>query len=484
MEHYQKFTKNIWLVAGTNMAIATKNIVILPIITKMLGIENFGVWVQITLAFYIIVPLINLGLPFALVRFLPAEKNKKEMQNSIYSVLTINFLGSLLASFLLIFFSNPLSNFIGCTQNVIYILSLIVIFECLNVVFLNIFRALKKIKRYSLFIIVQSIGEILFIVCAIALGYGLFGAIMALLVIRLAIFAFCLCVILKEVGLSSPNFSGIKAFLRFSMPTIPSNVSYLITNSSDKYIINYFSGLVSAGYYATSYTLGGIISFLEAPFSFLLPAVLSKSHDENRPQELKIYLGYSLKYFLMLAIPSFFGLWALAKPILTIFSNNEVAEHSYYVVPIIALSFLFLGIYSIFSQILSVYKKTNIIGTVWLISAVINISTNFILIPMFGILGAAISTLIAFAYILISALFYSSKYLTIKLNFIFVLKSILASLAMTAVVLFINPTGLFKTLVSVLLGIFIYGLFLLLIKGLTKKEINFFLLLLRLKKTN
>lgn len=483
MESYQKFTKNIWLIASTNMAIAARNIVILPIITKILGIENFGIWVQITLAFSIIVPLINLGLPFALVRFLPAEKSNAEVRDTIYSILTINFLASFLVALILAIFSKGLSNFIGCSQNIIYILAFIVVFECINVVFLNIFRAFQQIKRYSLFIIYQAVGEIILTICAVTLGYGLFGAVMSLLIIRIFNFILCAFIILREVGFSLPTFSKTKEYLFFTLPTVPSNVSYLLTNSSDKYIINFFLGLAAAGYYATSYTLGGIISFLESPFSFLLPAVLSKSYDENKTNELKIYLEYSLKYFLLLAIPSFFGLWALSKPILVAFANADVAEHSYYIVPIVALSFLFLGMYSIFSQIISVHKKTKIIGAIWLVSAAINISANLIFVPRFGILGAAITTLLAFGFIFLSALYYSSKYLTVKIKYLFILKSILAASIMAITIKWINPIGTLKTAYSILLGILIYFVLIIISRGITKKETSFFLSLIREKKS-
>ena len=129
---YQKFTKDVGLISLTNLLIGLKALIILPIITKMLGAENYGIWVQMIITISLVAPIATLGLPFTLVRFLAAEKEKKEIQEGIYSVLTVIFIVGLIISLILIIFSYPISNFFGCEQNFIKILAFIILLECLN----------------------------------------------------------------------------------------------------------------------------------------------------------------------------------------------------------------------------------------------------------------------------------------------------------------------------------------------------------------
>ena len=67
---YRKFAKDIALIGSTNLAMAFRGIIILPVITKILGVQDYGIWAQLTTIIYLLTPLAGLGLPYALVRFL------------------------------------------------------------------------------------------------------------------------------------------------------------------------------------------------------------------------------------------------------------------------------------------------------------------------------------------------------------------------------------------------------------------------------
>ena len=469
---YRKFTKDVGIVGLTNLVIALKGLIILPIITKLLGAENYGVWAQIIVTISLVVPIATLGLPYTLVRFLAAEKNKKEIQGGVYSVLSLIFIVALIISLSLIFFSGPISNFFGDEQILIKILAFVILFECLNLVFLNIFRAFQEMSRYSFFMIFQTLGEVGLIAAAVFLGYGLLGAVLSLLIIRVITFSIMGRVIVRKIGIKLPNFLRIKKYLSFGLPTVPGNISSWIVQSSDRYLIGFFLGTLFVGYYVPGYTIGSSIMLFVAPLSFVLPAVLSKFFDENKITEVKTYLKYSLKYFLMVAIPSVFGLSILSKQLLTIFSTPEIAAKSYFIVPFIALSILLFGVYAVIAQIIALKKKTKITGTIWMGSAFLNLGLNFIFIPRFGILGAAITTLIAYTLAFILTWHYSFREFQFEIGWKFIMKSIFASILTALFIAWFNPTGLTKTIIAILLGALIYGILMFLLKGINKKEIN------------
>lgn len=480
---YRKFTKDIGVIGLTNLVMALRGLVILPIITKILGAENYGIWAQIIVAIYLLTPLANLGLPYTLVRFLAAEKDKKEIQEGIYSVFSLIFITVLIISLILILFSSPISGFLKCQENLIRILAFIVFFECLNGVFLNIFRAFQQIKKYSFFFIFQGLGEAGLTAGVVLTGFGLFGAVFALLIIRIINFLMMGSVIIKKIGIKMPNFSRIKEYLHFGLPTVPGNISSWFIHYNDRYLIGYFLGALFVGYYVPAYVIGGIISFLQAPLSFLLPAVLSKSYDENKIGEVKTYLKYSLKYFLMIAIPAFFGLSVLAKQLLTIFTTSEIAQQGYLILPFMSLSMLLYGLYGIIPQILILVKKTQILGKIWLGATLLNLGLNFTLIPRFGIMAAAINTLITYLIIFFLTWYYSFKYFQFEIDWKFIKKSVLASILMLLFLLWFNPAGITKTSMAIFLGALLYALLIFLFKGFKKKELNFFKNLVRLKQS-
>jgi O-antigen/teichoic acid export membrane protein len=261
--------------------------------------------------------------------------------------------------------------------------------------------------------------------------------------------------------------------LSLGLPTVASNTSYWIVTSSDRYLIGWFLGVLFVGYYAPAYTLGNIINFFVFPFIIVLPAVLSKLFDENKINEARDYLKYSLKYFLMIAVPSVFGLSILSKPLLILFSTETIAENASYVTPFVALSILLYGTSSIFSEIFPLVKKTRLSAKIWIIVASVNLGLNFVFIPIFGIMGAAITTLLAYSFALILICYFSFKELRFEIEWVSIVKSILASILMTLFILWFSPTGLSKTVLAIVLGVFVYGTAIFLLRGLNEKEISF-----------
>jgi len=471
---YQKFTKDVGIIGLTEIIIALKGLIVLPIITKLVGVENYGIWAQLIVTLSLITPIATLGLPYTLVRFLAAEKNRKEIQDGIWSVFTIIFVISSLICLALYLFSDTISQFFGGEKILVQILAFTIIFECLNLVFFNVFRAFQQMGKYSSFMIFQTIGEIGLITGAIIFNYGLFGAILSLLIVRFINFLIMGILIVKMIGIKIPKFLKIKEYLSFSLPTIPLNVSSWIVHSSDRYLIGFFLGTLFVGYYVPAYTIGNSITFFIIPLSFVLPAILSQFYDGNETAKVKIYLEYSLKYFLMISIPSVFGLSILSKELLSIFSTPEISAQSYFIIPLVAVSVLLYGIRAIISQIIILKKKTKIIGIIWMGAAFLNFGLNFILIPRFGIFGAAITTFIAYAFALIVTWYYSFKELQFKIDWKLISKSIFASTLITLFIFRIEPVGLSKIIFVIIISIILYGILMFLFKGLRKKEIIFF----------
>ena len=473
MSSYQKFAKNFGIIGLANLFVAIEGIIFLPIITKILGAISYGIWSQLGVTVSLLTPIVLLGLPGALVRFLAAEKDKREIQEGFYSVLTLIFVFALTVALFLTIFSQSIANFFQCSSVLIKILALIVLFQCLNLTLLSFFQTFQKIRKYAVFLILQVSSEIGLVVASVFLGYGLFGAVLSLLAIRLLIFLSLFILILKKIGFRIPVFSKIKNYLSFSLPTVLSSVSYWLVTSSDRYLIGFFLGVLFVGYYTPAYSIGNILTFFIYPFAFMLPPALSKLFEEGKTDEVRIYLNYSLKYFLVIAIPATFGLSILSKQILTIFSTKEIAANSYFITPFVVLSILLYGIYIIFVQILSILKKTKIFGVIWLIAALLNIVLNIVLIPFFGILAAALTTLLSYSFALLLVYYYSSKDFQFEIDWQFVVKSILASILMSLFIVWFNPLGLLKTILAIIFGVLIYGVIIFLLKCFNKEEIEF-----------
>lgn len=470
---YKKFTKDIGILAATQVVTALSGLFTIPIITKTLGAESFGIWTQLIVTLGLIAPLALVGLPYTLVRFLAGERDEGRIRDGIWSVFAIITGTTILIGLMLIIFAGNIATFFHCDTVFIFVLAFLIIIECLNQLFLNIFRAFQEIKKYSLFSIFQNIAEAGLIVIVVSSGHGLLGAILSVLAIRTMVFLAMGSFIIKKVGITIPKFLQIKEYLAFGLPNILGDVSFWIIQSSDRYVIGFFLGTLFVGYYAPAYTLGGCIGFLITPMTLILPATLAKHYDQGEIDEVKQYLKNSLKYFLTIAIPSVFGISVLSKELLKIFTTPQISDHAYYVVPFVALSMLLCGVYIIVDQIISLKKKTHINGMIYLVAAALNITLNLLLIPRVGILGAAATTLLGYAMILVLTSLYAYKKIAFGIDWLTILKSVGASTLMAFLVFYMHPVGLVKAVATVMVGAAAYFAMMFFVKGFDKKEILF-----------
>ena len=78
MTEYKLFAQRVGLVGITNAIVSLRGLIIIPILTKRLGADAYGVWsVIIHLA---IIASGASGLTSAMIRFLAAEKDRRKIQ--------------------------------------------------------------------------------------------------------------------------------------------------------------------------------------------------------------------------------------------------------------------------------------------------------------------------------------------------------------------------------------------------------------------
>ena len=91
-----------------------------------------------------------------------------------------------------------------------------------------------------------------------------------------------------------------------------------------------------------------------------------------------------------------------------------------------------------------------------------------------GIIGAAITTLIAFSLALGAISYYSFKEFRFSIDWHFIIKSLIASMVMSLAVWLMAPQGNLDTILTSVAGVIIYGVVLLLLKGFKREETRFF----------
>ena len=475
MSEYVRFIQRIGLVGLTNILISLSSLIFIPIITKSFTTAEYGMWAQVNTTIALVPNFANLGLPYTMVRFLSAEKDKEKIKDSFYPMISLTFISTVIICLLFLIFGNPIANalFNGSMQ-VLYITTLISFFACMNLMLISYFRTFQQMKRYSLFLVLQSyIGVFVSIYLTYA-GYNIETVVLGLLTGYVAVFIMMAFLIVRYLGIGIGKWSNLKEQLAFALPTIPSNVSSWVVDSSDKYVIGILIGSVAVGCYSPGYALGSILLMFLSPFAVLLPAVLPEHYEKGNLEEVDKYLSYSMKYYMLLTVPAGVGMSVLSKPLLYIITTPEIALGGYMVTPFVCLGAIFMGMYGITNNILILEKNTMILGKLWIVVAISNIALNLLLVPYLNILGAAIATLLCYILAFVVTAIASRKTMRLPFNIKELLKIGFASAVMGIAVYLMHPIGIINVLISIVAGVIIYFAIIFILKAVTIKEIAIF----------
>ena len=470
-----RFIQRIGLVGLTNILISLSSLIFIPIITKSFTTAEYGMWAQVNTTIALVPNIANLGLPYTMVRFLSAEKDKEKIKDSFYPMISLTFISTIIICLLFLIFGNTIANalFNGSMQ-VLYITTAISFFACMNLMLISFFRTFKQMKRYSLFLVLQSyIGVFVSIYLTYA-GHNIETVVLGLLTGYVAVFIMMAFLIVKYLGIGIGKWSNLKEQLAFALPTIPSNVSSWVVDSSDKYVIGILIGSVAVGCYSPGYALGSILLMFLSPFAVLLPAVLPEHYEKGDIREVDKYLSYSMKYYLLLTVPAAVGMSVLSKPLLYIITTPEIALGGYMVTPFVCLGAIFMGMYGITNNIMILEKNTMILGKLWIVVAISNIVLNLLLVPYLNILGAAIATLICYILAFAVTAIASKKTMRLPFNMKELLKIVVAASLMGIAVYLMHPIGIINVLISIIAGVIIYFAIIFILKAVTIKEIAIF----------
>ncbi|MFW5981369.1 MAG: polysaccharide biosynthesis C-terminal domain-containing protein, partial [bacterium] len=173
-------------------------------------------------------------------------------------------------------------------------------------------------------------------------------------------------------------------------------------------------------------------------------------------------------------LPSVFGIWALQADIENIILG-EAFIRTEGLLPLIALGVFFFGLSQYYNKPFELKEKTKYIFYVLSIAALLNIILNIFFIPAFGVIGAAYTTLISYAFYLFFLLLLSSRFFPLKFNSLLLLKVTGSSFMMFFSLRLINiylPTGdIFYFIFKVLVGIIVYFTTLYLLKEKRVRDI-------------
>ena len=400
---YRRRVIAVLLTAFLNIAVYAKNLLLIPILARELGVHKYGVWINIQTIIDLLVPFCLFDLHTAAKRFLAAEKDVAEIRRGFWSALQFGLLSSwtigllfwVLCPFLVaLIFSGESANLDEITAALRWAFAFlgasVIAKSCICY-----FQTVQRHEAYTALVMVEAVTYLGTAFVLTQLGWGLWSPIIGFFGTQVLVAVVGLTAIMRRIGFALLDRDVLRVYLPFSMPLALFGVLYWVIQLSDRYMIAYFLGLEDVGRYAVNYSLGSVITFIFSPFfAFLLP-MATEMWERGDREELRAYFWKVIKYPLLIALPAFVTFTFFADRLVEWLAGREYVETP-------ALSALVMAGYivllasTIFSALLQIVKDTKAILWINVGAAPLNIALNIVFIPKIGKEGAALATALTF----------------------------------------------------------------------------------------
>ena len=376
--------------------------------TSVLTNEEFSIASNITEMATLLIPFISLGIGEAVFRF---AMDKKYKQSEIFTQGFIAvFLGALLLPIVAVIFLN-----IDYFDSYVPLLILYILASAIHTNCSQYIRAKALFKLYALQGLLNTLLTIgLNLLFLLPLQMGITGYVLSVAVADLlsSLFLFIVAKLWRDISFKGLQKSTLKAMLLYSLPLIPTTISWWVTNVSDRYMITFMQGDSVNGLYAAAYKIPTLLMVLIVIFN---SAWKYSAVEERGKNESAAFFSNVYHTFLTCLILVGGGIIAFSK-VFSAMMFGEDFRAAWVYIPILTLAMAFSALSSFTGTIFIVEKKSRYSLYTALVAALINVALNLLLIPLFngdeiGAMGAAIATLCAYLVMFALRLFFSTKLL-------------------------------------------------------------------------
>ncbi len=401
----RKLVKDSGIYALSSLAAPMVSLVLAPILTRFLTHTEYGALVILNTVIALIAGVTQLGLGDAFFRAYrydyETERDRLDVLSTIFLLL---FLTSLPVVLVLFLASSWLADLLfrdASLSSVVQVAAIVMLVQNLSVPGLAWLRVESHAIIFSMLsvlnLLVNAAATLLFVA---VFHFGIAGSLMATAGGYAVIVVCTMPVILAQAGIRL-RLDIAAGLFAFGFPHALNLIAGWVLQLIDRFLLGRLGSLPEAASYAVAYSLGGVLSALIiAPFSL---AWWSTIYTIAKRDDAAHIFRLVFRWFSIVLLFATFGLSLLDISVLLLFF--PLPYHSALpVIPVIALSTMFSGLFVVLALGISLQRKTWLTTVTITSSALLNVVLNLVLIPIYGAMGAALATLAA--YILLAALTY------------------------------------------------------------------------------
>lgn len=355
----------------------------------------------------------------------------------------------------------------------------------------SFFTGFQKFKIFAFVDVVKNVLILVLLVIFFSFNLGVLSPALAYVLAGLLLFLVFLPFVWKTFNPFQHTASGFKEITKtlflFGLPVMMTDVGSKVISYIDTLMLTHFVSLEEVGIYNVALPSAMIFLFFGLGVAGVTFPIFVELWTKKELHTFQEGMRLLQKYTLVFLAPVILTLFVFADVFIVQFFGQD------YTRAIVPFQILLLGVL-LFTQtqlnhsIIAAIGKPKTITKIIFLAAAVNAGLNFLLIPYYGIIGAAATTLVSYALTFFMSRYYLAMYTHTRISLLPLLKITLSA------VLFVGSSFLLRgwldySLILVIplvlmISLLIYGFCCWLLGLLSWKEIRYYLLLMVRRKVN
>jgi O-antigen/teichoic acid export membrane protein len=378
------------------------------LLARVLGVGDYGSY---SLGYGLAIigsELSMLGLPSAVVRFGALYRgvgDTKRVKGTLSSAFLISIMSSVAAGGLLFAFSRSISEMFDMPKltGVLRIFACAFPFYVITLMAGHAAGAFQAVKSQTAVTnLCRPLANVVIVSGVFLLGFRLLGAVYGFLISSVVSALFGLYLLHRIfpdiVSEIKPSYE-VRRLLRFSLPVLFVGFSYALLAQTDRIMLGYFKASADLGVYSAAANISQQAGLITYSFSYIFCPIISDLYNRNEFKDFERLYKTVTRWIVSLNVVILLLLILFARQIMGVFGSDFTSG---WLVLVVLAAVHLLGYCAggaLVGYVLRMSGKQDIEMINTAVMLVLNVVLNFWLIPIYGILGAAIATGVSFAAI-------------------------------------------------------------------------------------
>lgn len=329
----------------------------------------------------------------------------------------------------------------------------------------TLFQGFNAVEYSALITIVNNVGRVGFVVAFVLLGGGVIGALAGYTISAAVATLIGLTVLYTRFyrtfdPADAPEDRLRRRIAEYSIPLTASRSASVIDKRVDVLLIGFFLTPAAVGIYTLAKQLTEFVTAPAGSVGFAVSPAYGEDKANDRLDRAARTYETTIRYVLLLYIPAVVGLLLVAEPVILHVFGVEYAG-AVPVVRILSVFVLFQAVTNVTTQALDYLGRARYRAVTKSVTSIANFGLNVLLIPIFGIAGAAGATVLTYGIYTIANVYLMSVELPVRFDRLrrVAVGTGIVSGVMGACVVVLTPriSGLVSLISVILIGTIVWG---------------------------